>query len=227
MPAGLRRTLLAVIALLTAALATYAGTTPNPGQVPPVLTPVPSASAAPVPDDPSAPPPDAGCVPPAGQTKLLDQDPSDSQLPWKRNGNPKVTIFFATKGVPADWRPNLLYAQAAWNKSPCLDVRVVDACSSGQNCVSVAVLAKMPDGDDGNFDAVERGGYTTGGKITLLAGLSPDERKNVTVHEAGHAVGLVHRKTKHVLMNGDTYDDVFDPDAVDYANLLFSYGRQK
>jgi hypothetical protein len=43
----------------------------------------------------------------------------------------------------------------------------------------------------------------------------------------GHAVGLAHRKTEHVLMNGDTYDDVFYPDQIDFENLLVLYGNQK
>jgi len=28
-------------------------------------------------------------------------------------------------------------------------------------------------------------------------------------------------------MNGDTYDDVFDPDLIDYENLLVLYGNQQ
>jgi hypothetical protein len=43
----------------------------------------------------------------------------------------------------------------------------------------------------------------------------------------GHAVGLAHRMTEHVLMNEDTYDDVFDPDDIDFENLLVIYGGQK
>ena len=27
-------------------------------------------------------------------------------------------------------------------------------------------------------------------------------------------------------MNGDTYDDVFDPDEIDFQNLLVSYGGE-
>jgi hypothetical protein len=42
----------------------------------------------------------------------------------------------------------------------------------------------------------------------------------------GHAVGLAHRLTEGVLMNGDTYDDVFDPDEIDFQNLLVSYGGE-
>jgi hypothetical protein len=57
--------------------------------------------------------------------------------------------------------------------------------------------------------------------------LTGGERTNVTIHEMGHAVGLAHRLTENVLMNGDTYDDVFDPDDVDFRNLLVIYGSQE
>jgi hypothetical protein len=43
----------------------------------------------------------------------------------------------------------------------------------------------------------------------------------------GHAVGLAHRETEDVLMNEDSYDDVFDPDPIDYQNLLVLYGKQE
>lgn len=224
----------AVIVAVLFALAGLVGYTVTPAAsnepVPPVLTPPVTASSTTTlpPDPPSPPPVDTGCVAPAGMTKLEDQVPisQDSQLPWRRNGQPKVTIHFAVKGVPESWRPHVAYGQAAWNKSPCLDVRVVEVCPTGSNCVPVAVV-KNADGADGNFDAVEKNGYTVSGRITLLASLSPGEAKNVTVHEMGHAVSLAHRKTKRVLMNEDTYSDVFDPDATDYRNLAFLYGRQK
>ena len=113
---------------------------------------------------------------------------------------------------------------AAWNRSACLDTRLVETCQPSTNCVTVTV----GDGDDadGNFDAVESGGFTTGGHIDLSSSLTGGERTNVTIHEMGHAVGLAHRLTERVLMNGDTYDDVFDPDEIDFQNLLVIYGGQ-
>jgi hypothetical protein len=113
---------------------------------------------------------------------------------------------------------------AAWNRSPCLDTRLVDTCQPSTNCVTVTV--GDGDGADGNFDAIESGGFTTGGHIDLSSELTGGERTNVTIHEMGHAVGLAHRSTERVLMNGDTYDDVFDPDEIDFQNLLVIYGGQ-
>jgi hypothetical protein len=163
------------------------------------------------------------CVARAGAV-LQDQDSSDEQVPWKRNGTSKVVISFETKNVPADWVPELQKGVAAWNRSPCLDTKLVETCLPKTNCVTVTVGDGA--GSDGNFDAVESGGFTTAGHIDLLSTLTDGERTNVTIHEMGHAVGLAHRLTQGVLMNGDTYDDVFDPDETDFQNLLVSYGGE-
>jgi hypothetical protein len=168
----------------------------------------------------------ADCVTPAGMNGLIDQDTSDSQRPWKRPAGSRVTInFVMDKSITPEWRADLEHGAEAWSKSPCLDTRIVDSCPSGGNCVDVSALDSMD--ADGNFDAVEKDGFTTGGKITLLNKLNKNQRRNVAVHEMGHAVGLVHRKTAHVMMNEDTFDDIFDPDQTDYKNLLFSYDRMQ
>ena len=164
------------------------------------------------------------CVAPAGAA-LQDQDPDDHQLPWKRKGAEKVTITFETKNVPADWVSEMQKGVAAWNRSACLDTKLVEACQPKTNCVTVTVGNES--GSDGNFNAVESGGFTTGGHIDLSGALTGGEKANVTIHEMRHAVGLAHRMTEHVLMNADTYDDVFDPDEVDFQNLLVIYGGQK
>ena len=163
--------------------------------------------------------------------KLLDQDPSDSQSPWRKVSDTKVVINFETKGVTQPYRDDMAKGVAAWGKSPCIQPRLVDTCAKGSNCIHVVLVKKSAEGDDGNFDDIVKGGYTVGGTIQYytdpLAKQGKGARLNVVIHEIGHAVGLRHRKTKHVLMNPSTYSDVFDPDAVDFHNLLVEYANQK
>ena len=166
------------------------------------------------------------CVAPAG-VALQDQDPDDHQLPWKRNGTAKVVITFETKNLTPDWIAEMQKGVAAWNRSPCLDIRLVQTCQSNRNCVRVSVTPQNVVDGDGNFDAVESGGFTVGGHIEYSSSLTDGAKTNVAIHEMGHAVGLAHRKTEGVLMNEDTYHEVFDPDAIDYQNLLVLYGNQQ
>lgn len=184
----------------------------------------PAANAGPVEDATSA----TECVPPVDGGGLRDQDFRDHQVPWKRDGADKVTIYFESGGVTPEYRGYLDQGAAAWNRSPCLDVRIVEKCPEDVNCVTVSLT--RGDNADGNFDAVERQDYTVGGHIDLfyeeLDRRGDGAKLNVTIHEMGHAVGLRHRETERVLMNGDTYTDVFDPDQTDYYNLLVLYGGQ-
>jgi hypothetical protein len=190
----------------------------------PIDTPAQTGPAASSPTPSASPSPADACVAPAG-AELQDQDPDDHQLPWKWNGSGKVVITFETKDVPADWVAEMQKGVAAWNRSACLDTKLVEACQPNTNCVTVTV--GDGDGADGNFDADESGGFTTGGHIDLSSELTDGKKTNVTIHEMGHAVGLAHRLTEHVLMNADTYDDVFDPDEIDFQNLLVLYGGQQ
>jgi hypothetical protein len=222
-----------VVTLATLASCSSASTPEDrpPSATAPIDTPAqtspaaasPTASKSPRSPTASTSPADA-CVAPAGAA-LQDQDPDDHQVPWKRNGPGKVVITFETKNVPADWVAEMQKGVAAWNKSVCLDTKLVETCQPNTNCVTVTVGDGA--GADGNFDAVESGGFTTGGHIDLLSTLTGGKKTNVTIHEMGHAVGLAHRLTERVLMNGATYDDVFDPDEIDFQNLLVIYGGQK
>lgn len=162
------------------------------------------------------------CVPTSGE--LEDQDFDDSQLPWKRNGAAKVNINFSTEGVPAEWVTEMQRGATAWNRSACLDVRLVPSCNGVQNCIPVEI--GDGGGDDGNFNSDEEGGFTVGGSIQILSSLTGGSRTNVTVHEMGHAVGLRHRLGR-VLMNIETFDDITEPDEIDYRNLLRLYGSQQ
>lgn len=161
-------------------------------------------------------------------TALIDADPSDEQKPWKRTpGQQKTTIYEVAQKVTPEFKTDMQYGATQWSKSPCLDVKVVDSCPAGGNCY----MWSAPDaacGDDGNTNAVENGNFTvSGGTVCVITGKTAPENKNITVHEMGHTVGLVHRLTPHVLMNTETYADVFDPDATDFKNILFLYGSQK
>jgi hypothetical protein len=205
---------LALVLLVTLVMLASCSSTKTPEQ--------PRASSVPQPSGATA---DA-CVAPAGMA-LQDQDSSDHQVPWKRNRAAKVIITFETKNVTPDWVAEMQKGVAAWNRSPCLDTKLVQSCQPNRNCVTVSVAPESIVEADGNFHAVESRGFTVRGHIDYSSSLTGGAKTNVVIHEMGHAVGLAHRETEDVLMNEDTYDDVFDPDPIDYQNLLVLYGSQQ
>lgn len=188
---------------------------------------VPTPAPTPVP----GPPPAGGCTISPTET-LLDQDPSDSQSPWRRTGGQRVVVNLETHAVTdPTYRDDMVKGVTAWSGSPCVVPQLVDTCAPNTNCVHVVLKATGPAGDDGNFNDITSGGYTIGGTIEYYTGVlakeGPGAQLNVVTHEMGHALGLRHRLTKHVLMNGDTYPDVFLPDATDLHNLLVEYANQR
>jgi hypothetical protein len=205
---------LALVLVVTLAMLASCSSTNTPERRRAPSIPQPSGAAA------------HACVAPAGAV-LQDQDPSDHQVPWERNGATKVVITFETKNVTPDWVAEMQKGVAAWNRSPCLNTKLVQTCQPNRNCVTVGVAPESIVDGDGNFDAVESRGFTVGGHIDYSSFLAGGAKTNVVIHEMGHAAGLAHRMTEDVLMNEDTYDDVFDPDPIDHQNLLILYGNQQ
>ena len=104
------------------------------------------------------------------------------------------------------------------------------ACPPGSNCSTVVARERGRDDDtDGESDGDDRGGVRRSNTITLYTGLLDDASDNgalaTTVHEMGHALGLVHRLDPDSVMNAET-DDSTDPvpDAIDFTNLVIIYG---
>ncbi len=214
----------AVITALCALVITGCSGTSDTGSSDGVAADPPAANAGEVEGAASA----TDCVSPGDGSELLDQNYRDHQVPWKRTGAEKVAIYFESGDVTPEYREYLDQGAAAWNRSPCLDVRIVERCPDDVNCVTVSLT--RGDDADGNFAAVEEQDFMVGGHLDLyyeqLDRLGDGAKLNVTIHEMGHAVGLRHRETERVLMNADTYADIFEPDETSYYNLLVLYGNQ-
>lgn len=170
----------------------------------------------------------AECVAPEG-LELQDQDYDDDQLPWQRVDGAEVVIYFETKDVTDEaYLDDLAKGVEAWDSSPCIQPKLIENCPDEGNCVTIS-LDEGDSEDDGNFDSIEEGDFTTGGHISYyvdnLSEEGPVATLNVVIHEMGHAVGLRHRLTEDILMHGDT-NDTTEPDEIDYENLLVLYGNQ-
>lgn len=194
------------------------------GPVPSSATPLASSTIVPL-GGVSA----SACVPPPGMTAQIDLvTPNDPSPWWKRPSGQKAVIYFQTKGVPADWVTEMQKGVAKWNVSPCVDTRLIDTCQPNTNCVTVEV--GDGGGNEGNTTPVtDSAGFVTSSDTKILSTLTGFSRTNVVVHEMGHAIGMSHRMTPLVLMNGTTHcpGDCSTPDATDLKNLLFIYGNQR
>ena len=171
-----------------------------------------------------------GCVAPPG-AEQQDVDPDDTpEAPWPHVPGEGVVVHFAVGGLPARYAGLVEEAAGIWGRSPCVDAVVVDACRAESNCSTVVARERSEDDDtDGESDSDDRGGVRRSNTITLYTGLLDDASDNgalaTTVHEMGHALGLVHRNDPDSVMNaetGDATDPV--PDEIDFANLVVIYG---
>jgi hypothetical protein len=160
-----------------------------------------------------------------------DVDPDDTpEAPWPHVPGEGIVVHVAVGGLPARYAGLVDQAAAIWDRSPCVDPVVVDACPAESFCSKVVARGRSSDDDtDGESDSDDRGGVRRSNTITLYTGLLDDASDNgalaTIVHELGHAFGLVHRLDRGSVMNAVT-DDSTDPvpDAVDFANLVAIYG---
>jgi Zn-dependent protease with chaperone function len=169
------------------------------------------------------------CVaaPDAGQQ---DIDPDDSpEAPWPHTRGERVVVHFAVAGLPDRYAGLVDQAAEIWARSPCVEPVVVAACPSRANCSTVVARERGGDDTDGESDSDDRGGVRRSNTITLYTGLLDDASDNgalaTTVHEMGHALGLVHRLDPDSVMNAETNDSTDPvPDAIDFTNLVTIYG---
>ena len=160
-----------------------------------------------------------------------DADPEDTpEKPWPHTDGVGVTVYFETTGLSGRYERLVQDAASIWSASPCIEAVAIEECKDGVNCVSVKEKSSSKDrGTDGEFSGRGRGESRSGGTITLYTELLDRSSDNgalaTVVHEMGHALGLVHRKSRDSVMNKKTNDKTNAvPDAIDFKNLAVIYG---
>jgi hypothetical protein len=174
------------------------------------------------------------CVAPAGASQQ-DVDPKDSaETPWKRPSGEPLTVYFENRGLSDRYWDLVRKAVEIWSRSPCVRAVAVAECPPGVNCVGVREKkrAAFSPSTDGEFSGKDSGKYRRGGTVTIYTKLMNKATDNgalaTIVHEIGHALGLVHRKNKHDVMNANTDGNTDpNPDDVDFANLAAIYGARR
>jgi hypothetical protein len=171
-----------------------------------------------------------GCVAAPGAVQQ-DVDPDDTpEAPWPHVAGEGIVVHFAVGGLSARYAGLVEEAAGIWARSSCVETVVVDACPPESNCSTVVTRERGGGRDtDGESDSDDRGGVRRSNTITLYTSLLDEASDNgalaTTVHEMGHALGLVHRLDRDSVMNAET-DDSTDPvpDEIDFGNLVVIYG---
>lgn len=174
---------------------------------------------------------DTGTCLAAPGAEQQDVDPDDSpEAPWPHSPGEGIVVHFAVGGLPSRYAGLAEEAAGIWARSSCVETVVVDACPAESNCSTVIVRERGGGRDtDGESASDDRGGVRRSNTITLYTSLLDEASDNgalaTTVHEMGHALGLVHRLDRDSVMNAVT-DDSTDPvpDAIDFGNLVVLYG---
>lgn len=157
-------------------------------------------------------------------------DGKDYEGLWPHTRGQEITVQFASGGLPARYADFVKTGAQTWSRSPCVNAVAVEECSAGANCSTVTTTARADEeGTDGDSDSVDRRGVRRSNKLTLYTGLLDGASESgalaTTVHEMGHALGLMHRKDKSSVMYADTIDMTNAvPDEIDYENLVVLYG---
>lgn len=157
------------------------------------------------------------------------EDDEDYEGLWPHTPGQRITVYFAYGTLPARYANFVKTGAQLWSRSPCVNAVAVPACPSGGNCSNVTVEPRAEDDSDGNSDSVDRKGVRRSNTLTLYTDYQDKATDSgalaTTVHEMGHALGLMHRNNKQSVMYEDTINMTNAvPDPVDYQNLIALYG---
>ncbi|MGH3428664.1 MAG: matrixin family metalloprotease, partial [Mycobacteriales bacterium] len=198
------------------------------------VAPAPAAPPANAIEPPHAAAPTIGtsCVAEPGaqqQDVLVDGKP---RVPWAHMPGQKTKVYFQTSALPERYAAAAKKAVEVWSQSPCLEAIAVNECPADSHCTIMKTEQKSSKpSDDGSTEWTDDGHVRTGSTITLYTGILDDTTDNgllgTTIHEMGHAFGLLHRKSASSIMapsSNDSHDPI--PDAIDFANIVALYGQE-
>ncbi len=174
------------------------------------------------------------CVAQPGQRiRGIEDDDDDYEAAWPHKTGQETTVYFAYGTLPQRYAGFVRTGAEIWSRSPCIRAVAVPACPSGGEPCSTVTAPEYADEDDrdtdGNSTSTDRRGVRISNELELYRGLLDDASETgalaTTVHEMGHALGLMHRTDKKSVMYPDTIEMTSaQPDEIDYANLVVMYG---